>query len=224
MHTDDLVATLSYHLRPVRRVSHPLISVLCWTCLAASVIGAAVLILGPRPDLMQRLDSGFDLPQLIAAGTAGLLAALAAFHLALPDRNPRWAVVPVPATIVWLIALASGIQDDLTQNRVAALDIHQSLTCLAFIAGFGVPLSLGVLWFLRYAALMRGGLVASLAGLSAAAYASVGLSMVHPLETALMVLVWHGISIAVVVAFVALIGPCLMQFCMKLAGVAQAGR
>jgi len=53
--------------------------------------------------------------------------------------------------------------------------------------------------------------VAALGGLSAAALASVGLSLIHYLDAALMVLVWHGLSVLVVAGLASMLGPRMMR-------------
>ena len=70
---------------------------------------------------------------------------------------------------------------------------------MRFIIGFGIPLTLGMLWMTRHAAPIRPAPVAALAGLAAAAIASVGLTLVHHLDAAAMVLIWHGGSVLLVV-------------------------
>jgi hypothetical protein len=68
-----------------------------------------------------------------------------------------------------------------------------------------------MLWLARHAAWLRAGPVAALGGLSAAALASVGLSLIHYLDAALMVLVWHGVSVLVVTGLASILGPRLMR-------------
>ncbi len=178
---------------------------------AALVIGAAVFALGPRPSLTERLVGGFDLPQMLAAAAAGMLAGFAAFQLALPDRDGRWALLPVPAALGWLATMGWGCAQDVARLGPEALRLTTSFPCLAFVTGIGTPLTLVVLWLARHAALVRPGPVAALGGLSAAALASVGLTLVHHLDAAAMVLAWHGIAVLIVTALVSLAGPWLMR-------------
>ncbi len=211
MQTDELIKRLAAELRPVRRVPHPAVAAALWTVLAAAVIASAVLALGPRPDLAQRLADGFDWAQLLTAAATGVLAGLAAFQLALPDRDGRWALLPVPAALGWLATMGWGCAQDVARLGSEALRLTTSFPCLSFIAGIGTPLTLVVLWLTRHAALVRPGPVAALGGLSAAALASVGLTLVHHLDAAAMVLAWHGIAVLIVTALVSLAGPRLMR-------------
>lgn len=211
MQTEDLITHLAAGLRPVRRVWHPAVAAAVWTALAAAVIGVAVLVFGVRPDLAQRLSGGFDLPQLLAAASIGLLAGLAAFQLALPDRDRRWGLLPLPAALAWLATMGWGCVQDVLRLGPEALHLSTSYPCLGFITGLGLPLTGGVLWLARHAAPVRPGPVAALGGLSAAAFASVGLSVVHHLDSAAMVLAWHGLAVLAVTALASLSGPWLLR-------------
>jgi hypothetical protein len=211
MRTDDLITHLTADLHPVRRVWHPLVSTGVWVGAAAIVIGAAVAAFGLRPDIAARLAGGFDAPAMLAAATTGVLAAVAAFQLALPDRDRRWALLPAPAALLWLSTMGWGCLQDLARVGPEGLRLTTSFSCLAFIAGLGLPLTLVMLWLARHAAWFRPGPVAALGGLSAAAFASAGLTLIHYLDAAAMVLVWHGVSIALVVALAGLAGPVAMR-------------
>lgn len=211
MRSEDLIRRLATDLRPVRPALHPAATTALWLSMAAAVIVTAVLVSGLRHDLAARLAVGFDLPQLLTATATGILAAFAAFQLALPERDGRWALLPVPAAIAWLATMGWGCLQDLVRLGPEALRVGMSLPCLAFIAALGVPLTVAMLWLARHAAWLRAGPVAALGGLSAAALASVGLSLIHHLDAAVMVLVWHGVSVLVVAASAALAGPRLMR-------------
>jgi hypothetical protein len=211
MRSEDMISQLAAGLRPVRRVWHPARSTAAWLLLAGGVIGAAVAFFGLRHDLAQRLASGFDLPQLLAALATGVLAAFAAFQLALPDRDARWALLPLPAVAAWLATMGWGCLQDLVRFGPEGLRLTTSFPCLAFIAGFGLPLTIGMLWLTRHAAPLRPTPVAALGGLSAAALASVGLTATHHLDAAVMVLVWHGMAVLVVTLIASLLGPRVMR-------------
>lgn len=211
MRSEDLIHRLASDLRPVRPARNPVVSTMLWLGTATAVIVAAVLVAGPRHDIAARLAAGFDMPQMLAATATGVLAAFAAFQLALPERNRRWALLPLPAAVAWLATMGWGCLQDLARLGPEALRVGVSLPCLAFIVGLGVPLTVAMLWLARHAAWLRAGPVAALGGLSAAALASVGLSIVHHLDGAAMVLAWHGLSVLVVAGLASLLGPRLMR-------------
>jgi hypothetical protein len=91
------------------------------------------------------------------------------------------------------------------------LVLGTSFGCMRFIIGFGVPLTAAMLWMTRHAAWIRPGPVAAMGGLAAAAIASVGLSLVHHLDAAAMILIWHGCSVALVCVLAWAWGPRAMR-------------
>ena len=198
MRTDDLIARLSTGLAPVKRVTPPMLAALGWLALALAVVSLGVAISGFRHDIEQRLMLMHEQVNLVAALLTGTAAAIAAFHLALPDRSPRWALLPLPFGAFWVSGLGWGCIAEFVAQGWPALGV--SFGCMRFIIGFGIPLTLGMLWMTRHAAPIRPAPVAALAGLAAAAIASVGLSLVHHLDAAAMVLIWHGGSVLLVMA------------------------
>ena len=199
MRTEDLVTGLASGLAPVRRLRPPGVRAASWLAFAALVLAVAVVLHGFRHDLAARLALPYEVLQLAASLATGVLAAVAAFHLALPDRSPRWALLPLPALALWVASLGWGCLTDLARMGPEALTLRTSWGCLRFIAGLGLPLTATMLWALRHAGPVRPVPVALLGALAAAALCSVGLSLFHHLDAAAMVLAWHGGAIALVV-------------------------
>jgi hypothetical protein len=209
--TDELVARLARDLRPVRRLPAPLVLLGLWSAGCVAVIVLALWILGMRHDLLRNATGRVDLLHILTAGAVALLSGFAAFQLALPDRDRRWALLPLPAVVAWLATMGWGCAADVARLGWAGLRPDVSLPCLAFILGLGLPMALGMMWLTRHAALLRPVPVATLGGLSAAAFASLGLTLVHELNATIMVLVWHGVAVMAVTALGALAGPQLMR-------------
>lgn len=99
MRTEDLISQLTCGLKPVRRLPSPLAMLALWSLFCAGVIAAALLVAGLREDFAAWLMDGFDLYHMMAAAFVALTAGYAAFQLALPDRDQRWALLPLPAVI-----------------------------------------------------------------------------------------------------------------------------
>lgn len=192
MNTDDLIARLSAELRPVRRLAPPLLRAAAWIGLAVLVVAACVLAFGPRHDLMERLSRPHEVAQLVFALATGVLAAIAAFELSLPDRSARWALLPLPAAAGWVASLGVGCLADVAREGPQALVLGTSWGCFRFIVLMGVPLAFSLIWMLRHAGPIRPVPVAVLGGLAGAAISAVGLSLFHHLDAAAMVLAWHG--------------------------------
>ena len=193
-----MLADLVADLRPVQRLAAPGWRAAGWLATAAAIVGATVAWHGLRPDIGARLALPYEVGQWLASVATGVLAAVAAFLVALPDRSPRWALLPLPALAVWLASLGWGCFADLARMGPQALALGTSWSCLRFITGLGLPLLGSMLWVLRHAASIRPVPVALLGGLAAAPLCSAGLSLFHHLDAALMILLWHGGAIALV--------------------------
>lgn len=203
--TEDLIGRLAADLRPVRALRYNRL-VLTWLAAAAGLIALAVAWHGFRPDFAQRIALTSERINLLAGIATGALAALAAARLAEPGRSAKWSLLPLPAVAAWIAGMGYGCLADIARMGPAALTMGTSWSCLGFIVGLGVPLLGGLLVLLRHGAWLRPGPVAGMAGLAAAALCSVGLSLFHHLDAALMILVWHGGAVALVSAAGALAG------------------
>ncbi len=196
--TEDLIARLSRGLAPVRRLPRPGALALRWLAAAAAALGLVIAVVGLRHDIGARMLLLEERLNLLAALLTGAAAALAAFQLALPDRSAKWALLPAPFALFWVAGLGWGCLRDLAEGGLAGLGLGTSFECLRFIVLMGVPLAAAMLWMARHAGPVRPRPVATLAGLAAAALSSVALSLVHHLDSAAMVLIWHGLSVALV--------------------------
>ncbi|CAH0301384.1 NrsF family protein [Roseomonas sp. CECT 9278] len=202
MNTDDLIGRLAADLRPVKPLAPPLLRAAAWIGLALLVVAACTVAFGPRHDLMDRLSRPHEIGQLGFAIATGVLAAIAAFELSLPDRSARWVLLPLPAAVGWVGSLGMGCLADVAREGPQALVLGTSWACLRFIVLMGVPLSLALVWMLRHAGPIRPMPVAALGGLAGAAISAAGPSVFHHLDAAAMVLAWHGGStLLVVLAF-----------------------
>ena len=204
--TEEVLADLVADLRPVQRLAAPGWRAAGWLATAAAIVGAAVAWHGLRPDIGARLALPYEVGQWLASVATGVLAAVAAFLVALPDRSPRWALLPLPALAVWLASLGWGCFADLARMGPQALALGTSWSCLRFIIGVGLPLLGSMLWVLRHAASIRPVPVALLGGLAAAPLCSAGLSLFHHLDAALMILLWHGGAMALVIGLGGAVG------------------
>lgn len=212
MRTEDLIGDLATELRPVRRLPSPAAQAALWLGLAVVVIAVAVALHGLRHDLAARMLLPHEVAQWLASVATGVAAAFAAAMLARPDRNWRWALLPLPPLLAWGLSLGWGCLADLARMGPEALTLGTSWGCLRFIILLGAPLTALQLWLLRHAGPVRPVPVLLLGGLASAALCSAGLSLFHHLDAAVMVLLWHGGATAVLVLLGWLLGrPLLLR-------------
>ncbi|WP_291298344.1 DUF1109 domain-containing protein [Elioraea sp.] len=206
MKTDDLVSAMAREMGPVKRLRPPMVRAALWLGFSVAVIAAIVAVSGPRDDLAQRLAQPWEAAQMAMAAITAVLAAISAFHLTLPDRSDRWALLPLPSLVLWVGTLGWGCVVDFVRLGPDGIALGTSFGCLGFILGLSLPMGGALLVALRHAGPIRPGPTMAIGVLSIAMLASVGLSIVHYLDAAVMVLIWHVGAVAIATAIGGVVG------------------
>src|SRR4029077_7418827 len=207
---DQLIRGLAADLQPVRRLPPPLFRALAWL----AVLTALAVGLGAFANLdavWQRISAAPDLWLAVIGSTlTAILAAIAAFELSLPDAPRAWALLPLPAALLWVGASGFGCLRVWVAPQSHVAVMSEARDCLMFIVFLSVPLSALLLLMLRRgyplysrpcAALGGGsGVAPALGGLSVAAAAATLLNFFHPYDAAATDLVVHAVAVALVVA------------------------
>jgi hypothetical protein len=197
---DRLIDDLAAGLTPVQRLRPPLVRALGWL---AVVVAAAVALatIADLPALERRLMATPDM-WLAVVGSAftAILAVIAAFQLSLPDARRAWALLPLPAALLWVFASGFGCLRAWLVPGTHVADMGETRDCLMFIIGLSVPLSALLIVMLRRACPLQPGLTAAVAGLAAAAAAATLLNFFHPFDAAATDLAVHAGAVALVIA------------------------
>jgi hypothetical protein len=197
--TDDLIAQLAAGVRPVRPLRPPLLRALFWLAIAVVVIGIVVTVVGIRPDFMEEMGETHYQLEWAGALLTGVLSAIAAFHVSLPDRPRAWALLPLPGLAFWLFSIGYGCMTDWVRLGPQGFAFGTSFFCFRSILLISLPLSVALLVMLRFAGSVRPVATIASAMLAASALSACGVSMFHGDEATLMVLVWHGGAVALLV-------------------------
>ena len=136
---------------------------------------------------------------MLGSTLTAILAAIAAFKLSMPDGPKAWALLPLPAVILWIAASGLGCLRNyvLPGTHVAPMD--ETMECLVIIVALSVPLSLLMFAMLREAFSLLPGLTATIAGLAIAAASATLLNLFHPFDAAAVDLLVHAVAIALVI-------------------------
>ena len=100
--TPQFIDALVANATPVRRLRPPLLRALLWLLLALVIIALLAVTHGVRANLLDQLARPTFAVGIAGALATGVLAAIAAFMTSLPDRPRLWALLPVPALLVWM--------------------------------------------------------------------------------------------------------------------------
>jgi hypothetical protein len=189
--TPDLIDALVECATPVRRLRPPLARAGLWLALAALILALLAIGHGVRADLAERLHQPVFAVSIAAALATGMLAAVAAFIVSLPDRSRWWLLLPAPALAAWVGTIGYGCLTDWVGIGPDGVRFGETLRCFATLVLTSVPLAIALAVMLRYAALLRPGAVTLAAALAVAAITSSALSLFHDLDATIMILVWN---------------------------------
>jgi hypothetical protein len=204
--TPQLIDALVARATAVRRLRAPLVRAGLWLGFAAVVLPLLTAVHGVRTDLMVHLHQPAFIVSLAAALATGILAAMAAFLVSLPDRSPWWLLLPVPALAAWLSTIGYGCLTDWVSMDPAGVRLGETARCFATLLLTSAPLSLAMLAMLRYAAVLRARAVAWMCALAVAALTSFALSLDHDLDATVMILVWNLGTAALITGIGGLLG------------------
>ena len=198
--TPDLIEILSAHAPPVRRLRPPLLRAGLWLLAAGLILVLLALLYGARPDLALRLRQPTFMVALVGSLLTGILAAIAAFHLSLPDRSRLWLLLPAPALVLWVATIGYGCLTDWVSIGPDGVRLGATLQCFATLLIASVPSSVILLVMLRHTARLHPTTVAMMGGLASAGIAATALALFHELDASVMVLLWNLGTAALIVA------------------------
>lgn len=189
--TPQLIDALAANLAPVRRLRPPGTRAFGWLLLAALVLAVLAVSQGIRPDLAQRLHEPAFILGMAGALLTGVLAAIAAFMLSLPDRSRLCLLLPSPALVLWLSTIGYQCLTKWVSVEPNGIRLGETARCFATLVLTSLPLSLAMLMMLRYAAPLRPTAATLTGSLAVAAITATALSLFHDLDATLMILMWN---------------------------------
>jgi hypothetical protein len=197
--TPELIDRLSTRLAPVRRLRPPLLRAGQWLLLAGLVVALLAVLYGVRPDLALRLRQPIFAVSVGGSLLTGILAAIAAFHLCLPDRSRLWLLLPAPAVVVWVATIGYGCLTDWVSIGPDGVRLGSTLECFATLLITTVPTAVVLFAMLRHEARLHPTMVGMMGGLAVAGIAATALSLLHELDATVMVLLWNLGAAALIV-------------------------
>jgi hypothetical protein len=189
--TAGLIDTLVECAGPVQRLRPPWLQAALWLSLAASVLGLLSIAHGVRPDIAMRLQQPLFVVSMLGALATAALATLTAFKLSLPDSSRWWVMLPLPPLAVWASTIAYGCLTGRVRMDQEVVPLGEAARCAATLLLTSAPLSIALLIMLRHAALVRPTAVSAAGGLAIAAMTSLAMSLIHELDTTIMILIWN---------------------------------
>jgi hypothetical protein len=208
---EALILELAAELKPVRRLASPPRRALTWLA-AVAALALALAAIVDRSAVAARLAATPDLWLSLVGSTLTMaLGALAAFELSLPDRSPRWALLPVPTAVLWLAASGIGCLRTWVVPDTHPATLSDTRDCISFIIALSVPLSLLMFGMLRRGHTLQPGLTAAVAGIASAAAAASLLVLFHPYDASVTDLAVHVAAVGLVIVASRACGERILQ-------------
>jgi hypothetical protein len=209
--TERLIDALVAGASPVRRLRPPLVRALSWLALAGAILVLLAIGHGVRSDLLEHLRQPVFVVSILAALATGVLAAIAAFMVSLPDRSQSWLLLPAPTLAVWIGTIGYGCLTDWVAIGADGVHLGETVRCFATLLLTSVPLAIALAVMLRHAALLRPVVATFMGALAVAAITSSALALLHDIDATTMILIWNLGTAAAIVALGGLLGSRLSR-------------
>lgn len=213
MNTDLLIAILS---DDVPRVSRHAVAKRIGAGLAIGGMIAMIAmttILGIRPDLQVAMRGFSFWMKWTYTISLGLGAAYAVTRLARPDTQSLQALWILAVPVLLLAGICINELARTPPAKWLAMWLGKSwMACPWLVLSLAAPIFLGLLWSFRKMAPTRLRAAGAVAGLTAGAWAATIYCLHCPEVSALFVLTWYSLGIAIAAGLGALVGPRLMRW------------
>ena len=210
MKTEDLIQRLGEHLGPVRPLAPPWRRAAVWLACAGAYLFGMVLLAWARG---RSLDgAGADVTQQGALIATAMSAAVAAFASVVPASDRRVLGVPLATGMLVLVALVWGCVLDVRVQGTLGVGRETDWPCVVSISVGGA-----LLWALGVAMLRRGApmtprVSSLLVGVAAFSVANLEACLSRSHAFAVTVILWHGITTALLITVLAQVGRGLLTW------------
>jgi len=189
--TADLIESLVVDAGPVRPLRAPARRAAGWLLFAALLLVMVGVGHGVRPDLMVKIRQPVFVTGVAAAALTGVLAAIASFVASVPGRSLHWLLLPLPAVVAWMSTVGYGCLTDWVNIGPDGISPGETARCFATLGLTGIPMSLVLVIMLRHVARLAPAPVVMVGSLAVSALTAVALSVFHPLDATVMILLWN---------------------------------
>ena len=211
MKTEDLIVELARSAGRVRPLPTPSVRLARWAAATAPLMVLAVIIVGPRADVVTAMSQPVFLGMAMVTIATALLAAASALVLSIPglERSAWQRALPLLAGGAWTCALAYLLAlEGAAIERLLQWPVH--VACLLEIAGLSVLPGWALFAMLRAAAPLRWAWTGALATLAAVAFAAAATQFICPLDDEAHQLVGHVLPVALLSLLGAIAGQRLL--------------
>lgn len=213
MDTERLIESLSADVPRVSR--HALAKRLGLGILAGAVVAtlAVIVVLGIRPDLHLAMRGFSFWMKWIYTASLGAGAVYAVSRLARPAPGSLRGLWLLAVPVLILVGVGIGELASTPSRNWLAMWLGKSwMVCPWLVLSLAIPIFVGLLWSFRKLAPIRLQAAGAAAGLAAGAWAATIYCLHCPESSAIFVLTWYSLGIALAAALGAWLGPRLLRW------------
>jgi hypothetical protein len=210
MNTEDLIQRLGDTLQPVRPLAPAWRRAAVWLACAAAYLCGMVLFAWARGRSID--GAGADVAQQGALIATAMFASVAAFASVVPASDKRVLGVPLVPGMLVMATLLWGCVVDVRMHGTLGIGRETDWPCVASISFGGL-----LLWAIGVAMLRRGAPITPrvsslLAGVAAFSIANIEACVSRSHTFTITVLLWHGMTTALLVTALAHVGRRLLKW------------
>lgn len=191
MRTDKLIQMLAGSCEPVRPLRRPWVRAIEWLGLSIPYVALVLIVMSPRPDLIEKISDGRFVFEEIAALLTALTAAIVAFATAVPGYDRIIATLPFLPLSLWLASRSQEYLQAWIPSAADASPLRPDWFCVpAIVLAASVP-AIAMAVMLRRGVALTPHMTVFLGGLSAAGLGTLGMRLFCPHEAGLIPFVWQ---------------------------------
>jgi hypothetical protein len=213
MKTEELIQHLGDDLRPVSPLPAPWRRAALWLAGGGVYLLTFVVVAWIRRGTLGIVanDGAYVVQQLALVATA-MVASLAAFASVIPATHTRVVVAPLLSGLVVMAALLWSCVADVLRQGTLGWGRETDWPCVVSIAIGSLVLWLGAMVMLRRGAPLTPRLSGLLAGVAALSVVNIEACVTRPHRFGLTVLVWHGMTTALMLVALAQSGRGVLRW------------
>ena len=189
--TEDLISRLADNAAPVHRLAAPGLRALQFAGVGLLLFAVLCAWEGLRADLPVQFGQITFCLSLAGALLTGGLATLSAAVLSVPGRARAWLLLPLPGLALWLASVGRGCLGDWIVLRADQVHRAEVIECMLSLLLTALPLTAAILLLLRHAAPILLWPATIAGGLATAGFVSAAMTLIHPHDASVMVLLWN---------------------------------
>ncbi|MDX8386092.1 MAG: DUF1109 domain-containing protein [Gallionella sp.] len=190
---EQLVATLSKDVAPVKPAPHPYVLSLKWLSIASVYLIASLAFSGLRPDLANALQNPWFAAEIVLLLIMFITAAIATAVLSFPDMHQKHNMAYGPLWVVGMLVLVMLFAWR-ADAPTTPLPMH-SFECMISITLFSLLPSVATFYALRKLASTHQRLSSSIAVLFAFSTGALWLRLHEQTDSIIHVIEWHYLPI-----------------------------